>query len=146
MLKRTGLVLLKFGLTTLALTLFVQITALSQAVKPQISAIDNSTLPRGCSYSLDDWKGNTLAWAPYQASPESGGILMSIDGERKEIPINSRSDEAISAYDGQYYVEVQTPIWKEIGSELRTAKAVLAVKNTRSYTETKLVVRASQGC
>lgn len=146
MLRRTGSVLLKFGFTTLTLILFTQLTALSKAVKPQITSIDSSRLPSGCSYSLDDWKGNILAGAPYKSSPDSGWILMVIDGENKKIPIKSRNDKKISAYDGQYYVEIQTPVWKKIDLELSIAKATLIIRNTRSHTETKLIVRASQGC
>jgi hypothetical protein len=40
----------------------------------------------GCSYSLDDWKGNMLGWAPYQyeGNTQANNLLMSIDGEVQE--------------------------------------------------------------
>jgi hypothetical protein len=145
--KRKGSVLLKFGLTTLALILLVQLTALPQAVKPKISTLDSSKMPPGCSYTLDDWKGNTLAWAPYLALSDSGNFLVLIDGQIKAIPINKgRNEEHISAFDGKYYIEVRTPVWKRIGSELRNSRATFKIINTHAHTETKLIVRASQGC
>jgi hypothetical protein len=147
MLKRKISVLLKFGITTLALILFAQIAAMSQAVKPKISTLDSSKLPPGCSYTLDDWKGNLLAWAPYLALSDSGNFIISIDGQVKEIPINQgRNDEHISVFDGQYYIEVHTPAWKQTGSELQNSRATFKVINTYAHTETKLIVRASQGC
>jgi ABC-type uncharacterized transport system substrate-binding protein len=102
----------------------------------------------GCSYSLDDWKGNMLAWAPYQyeGNTQANNLRMSIDGEVRELPINSRSDYHISAYDGRYYVDIRIPSWKRVGSELSQARATLLVRNTRTYTETNILVRASQGC
>lgn len=147
MLARTGSVLLKFVTTILTLISFAQIAALSQAVKPQISTLNSSKIPRGCSYTLDDWKGNLLVWAPYLALSDSGNLLISIDGKIKAIPINQgRDDGRISAFDGKYYVEVHTPKWKQTGSELRNSRATFKVINTHAHTETKLIVRASQGC
>jgi hypothetical protein len=121
---------------------------LSQVVKPQISELLDSSIPRGCGYSLDDWKGTTLAWAPYpyEGNTQAINLLMSIDGEVRELPIHSRSEDHISAYDGRYYLEIRTPIWKRVGSELSHARATLLIRNTKAYIETKIVVRASQGC
>jgi hypothetical protein len=120
----------------------------AQALKPKLSALPDSLLPMGCSYSLDDWKGNMLAWAPYQyeGNTQANNLRMSIDGEVRELPINSRSDYHISAYDGRYYVDIRIPSWKRVGSELSQARATLLVRNTRTYTETNILVRASQGC
>lgn len=102
----------------------------------------------GCSYSLDDWKGNTLAWAPYQygGNTQPNNLLMSIDGVVRELPINSRSENHISAFDGRYYVDIRTPSWKRVGIELSQARATLLLRNTRAYIETNIAVRASQGC
>jgi len=120
----------------------------AQAIKPQISALPVSSLPMGCSYSLDDWKENTLAWAAYQyeANTQPSNLLMSIDGVVRELPINSRSDDHITAFDGRYYVDIRTPNWKRVGSELSQSRATLLLRNTRAYIETIIVVRASQGC
>jgi hypothetical protein len=120
----------------------------TQAVKPQISELTNSSVPRGCGYSLDDWKGTTLAWAPlqYEGNTQANNLLMSIDGEVRELPINSRSENYISAYDGRYYVDIRTPIWKRVGIELSQARATLLLRNTKAYIETKIIARASQGC
>jgi hypothetical protein len=121
---------------------------LVQAVKPQISELPGSSMPRGCGYSLDDWKGVTLVWAPYQYEGNSQAInlLMVIDGEIRELPINSRDESRISAYDGRYYVDIRTPKWKRVDSELSQAKATLLVRDTKAFIETKIIARASQGC
>lgn len=102
----------------------------------------------GCSYSLDDWKGNPLAWAPYQyeGNTQPSNLLMRIDRVVRELPINSRSDDHITAFDGRYYMDIRTPNWKRVGSELSQARATLLLRNTRAYIETIIVVRASQGC
>ena len=120
----------------------------AQSKKPQISLLPDSSLPMGCSYSLDDWKGNMLAWAPYQyeGNTQPNNLLMSIYEVVRELPINSRSENHISAYDGRYYVDIRTPSWKRVGSELSQARATLLLRNTRAYIETNIVVRASQGC
>jgi hypothetical protein len=120
----------------------------SQAVKPQISELPDALIPRGCSYSLDDWKGATLAWAPYQyeSSAQANNLLMFIDGEVREIPISSRGENHISAYDGRYYVDIRTPSWKRVGSELSQARATLLLRNTSAYIQTSIIARASQGC
>ena len=123
-------------------------SAIAQAVKPQISELPDSSIPKGCSYSLDDWKGTTLAWAPYQyeGNTQPNNLLMSIDGEVRELPINSRNKEHISAYDGRYYVDIRSPIWRQVGSELSQARATLLLRNTKAYIQTSIIVRASQGC
>lgn len=120
----------------------------AQAVKPQISELPDSSIPRGCGYSLDNWYGATLAWAPYQyeGNSQSNRLLMLIDGAVREIPINSRDESHISAYDGRYYVDIRTPEWKQVGSELSQARATLLLRNTKAYIETNIIVRASQGC
>ena len=120
----------------------------AQAIKPQISSLPDFALPRGCSYSLDDWRGNTLAWAPYQyeGNTQANNLVMSIDGDVRELPINSRSENHISAYDGTYYVDIRTPSWNRVGGELSQARATLLLRNTRAYVESNVVVRASQGC
>lgn len=89
-----------------------------------------------------------LAWAPYQyeGNTQPNNLLMSIDEVVRELPINSRSENHISAYDGRYYVDIRTPSWKRVGSELSQARATLLLRNTRAYIETNIVVRASQGC
>jgi hypothetical protein len=58
-------------------------SGMAQAVKPQISELPDSSIPRGCSYSLDDWKGTTLAWAPcqYQGNTYANNLLLFVDGE-----------------------------------------------------------------
>ena len=121
---------------------------LSQAVKPQISELLDSSIPRGCGYLLDDWKGTTLAWAPYpyEGNTQANNLLISIDGEVRELPINSRSENHISAFDGRYYLDIRTPIWKRVASELSHARATLLLRNTKAFVETKIVVRASKGC
>jgi hypothetical protein len=120
----------------------------SQAVKPQISELPDALIPRGCSYSLDDWKGTALAWAPYQyeGSTQANNLLMFIDGEVRELPISSRGENHISAYDGRYYVDIRTPSWKRVGSELSQARATLLLRNTNAYIQTVIIARASQGC
>ena len=121
---------------------------LSQAVKPQISELLDSSIPRGCGYSLDDWKGTTLAWAPYpyEGNTQANSLLITIDGEVRELPMNSRSENHISAFDGRYYLDIRTPIWKRVASELSHARATLLLRNTKAFVETKIVVRASKGC
>jgi hypothetical protein len=136
---------------SIAILVFASLNAgqgLVQAVKPQISELPGSSMPRGCSYSLDDWKGVTLALAPYQyeGNPHANNLLMVIDGEIREVPINSRDESHISAYDGRYYVDIRTPRWKRVGSELSQAKATLLLKDTKAFIETKIIARASQGC
>ena len=121
---------------------------IAQAVKPQVSELPASSIPRGCSYSLDNWKGAMLAWAPYQyeGNSQANTLLMSIDGEVRDIPIISRDQNHISAYDGMYYVDIRTPRWKQVGAELSQARAILLLRNTKAYVEINIVVRASQGC
>ena len=140
----TSILFLLIALSTVTKTAVGQ----AQAIKPQISALPDSSLPMGCSYSLDDWKGNMLGWAPYQyeGNTQANNLLMSIDGEVRELPISSRSENHISAYDGRYYVDIRTPSWKRVGSELSQARATLLLRNTRAYIETNILVRASQGC
>ena len=121
---------------------------LVQAVKPQISELHGSSIPRGCGYSLDDWKGVTLVWAPYQykGNPQANNLLMVIDGEIREVPINSRDENHISAYDGRYYVDIRTPKWKRVDSELLQTKATVLLRDTKASVDTKIIARASQGC
>ena len=120
----------------------------AQAVKPQLSELPDSSIPRGCGYSLDDWKGTTFAWAPYQyeGNTQPNNLLIFIDGQVRALPINSRSESHISAYDGRYYVDIQTSSWRRVGSELSQARATLLLRNTKAYIETNITVRASQGC
>ena len=140
-------ILIALSASVLSIGLDVSL-GMAQAVKPQISELPDSSIPRGCGYSLDDWKGTTLAWAPYQyeGNTQPNNLLMSIDGEVRELPINSRSENHISAYDGRYYVDIRTPRWKRVGSELSQARATLLLRNTKAYIEANIVVRASQGC
>ena len=120
----------------------------AQAIKPQLSELPSFSVPMGCGYSLDDWRGTVIGWAPI-GQPENtdeNKLLLSIDGEVRAIAINSRSEDHISAYDGRYYIEIQTPNWRQTGSELSDAKATIKIRNTSAFTETNLIVRASQGC
>jgi hypothetical protein len=120
----------------------------AQAVKPYISELPDSSIPRGCGYSLDDWKGTTVGWAPYQyeSNTQANYLFMTIDGKVRELPINSRDENHILAYDGRYYLHIQTPKWKRVGIELSQARANLLLRNTKAYVETSIVVRASKGC
>jgi hypothetical protein len=121
----------------------------SQAVKPRLSALPDSVMPRGCSYTVDDWRGTLLLWAPYSAfhhSSEQPELLIAVDGAVRRLAINSRSNDHISAYDGTFYVDIRTPEWSRVGMELSQARATLTLRNTPAYTETRLIVRASQGC
>ena len=122
---------------------------MSQAIKPQLSALPDSVMPRGCSYTVDDWRGTLLLWAPYSAFHNSGEqpeLLIAVDGVVRRLAINSRSNDHITAYDGTYYVDIRTPLWSKVGVELSQARAMLTLRNTRAYTETHLIVRASEGC
>lgn len=146
---RTAASIMLIALSTSALSIGLNAgLGMAQAVKPQISEVPDSSIPRGCGYSLDDWKGTTLAWAPYQyeGNTQAKNLLMYIDGEPREVPINSRDENHISAYDGRYYVDIRTPRWKQVGSELSQARATLLLRNTKAYIESSIVVRASQGC
>lgn len=140
-------ILIALGTSVLSIGLDVSL-GIAQAVKPQLSELPDSSIPRGCGYSLDDWKGSTLAWAPYQyeGNTQANNLVMSIDGEVRQIPINSRSENHISAYDGRYYVDIRTPSWRRVGSELSQARATLLLRNTKAYIETNIAARASQGC
>ena len=64
----------------------------------------------------------------------------------REIPISSRGENHISAYDGRCYVDIRTPSWKRVGSELSQARATLLLRNTSAYIQTSIIARASQGC
>jgi len=123
-------------------------SGMAQAVKPQLSELPDSSIPRGCSYSLDDWKGATLAWASYQyeGNASANNLLIFIDGALRELPINSRDEKHIAAHDGRYYVDIQTPRWIRVESELSHARATLILRNTKAYVETNIIARASQGC
>jgi hypothetical protein len=143
----------RYELATLAAGAFLSgwsaLPLWSQAVKPQISALPDSVMPLGCSYTVDDWRGTLLLWAPYTAfhnSSEQPELLIAVDGAVRRLAINSRSKDHISAYDGAYYVDIRTPAWSRVGMELSQAKATLTLRNTRAYTETRLIVRASEGC
>ena len=120
----------------------------SQAVKPQISEFLDALISIGCRYSLDDWKGTTLAWAPcqYEGKTQVNNLLIFIDGEDREFPIGSRGVNHISTYDGRCYVYIRTPSWKRVGSELSQARATLLLRNTSAYIQTFIIARASQGC
>jgi hypothetical protein len=72
--------------------------------------------------------------------------LIAVDGAVRRLPINSRSKDHISAADGTYYIDIRTPAWSQVGMELSQARATLTLRNTRTYTETHLIVRASEGC
>jgi hypothetical protein len=144
---------IRYGLATLAAGAFLSSWSVlplwSQAVKPQISALPDSVMPLGCSYTVDDWRGTLLLWAPYSAfhhSSEKPELLIAVDGAVQRLPINSRSMDHISASDGTYYVDIRTPAWNRVGMELSQARATLTLRNTRAYTETRLIVRASEGC
>jgi hypothetical protein len=120
-----------------------------QAVKPQLSALPDSVMPRGCSYTVDDWRGTLLLWAPYSAfhsNSEQPELLIAVDGVVRRLAISSRSNDHITAYDGTYQVDLRTPSWNRVGIELSQARATLILRNTRAYTETRLIVRASEGC
>jgi hypothetical protein len=144
---------IRYGLTAMAVGVLVSNlwgTPLSaQAVKPQLSALPDSALPRGCSYTLDDWRGTQLLWAPYTAfhnSSEQPELLIAVDGAVRRLAINSRSKDHISAYDGTYYVDIRTPAWSRVDLELSQARATLTLRNTRAYSESRLILRASEGC
>ncbi|MFN4867045.1 MAG: hypothetical protein ACK5GZ_12100 [Cyanobium sp.] len=114
-----------------------------------MSALPDSALPRGCSYTLDDWRGTQLLWAPYTAfhnSSEQPELLIAVDGAVRRLAINSRSKDHISAYDGTYYVDIRTPAWSRVDLELSQARATLTLRNTRAYSESRLILRASEGC
>lgn len=140
-------VLIALSTSVLSIGLDVSL-GIAQAVKPQLSGLPDSSIPRGCGYSLDDWKGTTLAWAPYQyeGNTQPSNLLIFIDGEVLALPIKSRSESHISAYDGRYYVDIRTPSWRRVGSELSQARATLLLRNTKAYIETNIIARASQGC
>lgn len=128
--------------------LCLSMAAKAQAVKPRISPLPEYSRPRGCSYSIDDWRGSMLLWAPYQYADnnQENNLLIVIDDQIRSIPINSRGNNYIAAYDGTYYVDVRADRWNRVGSELRQSRAILMVRNTRSYAETSIVARASEGC
>jgi hypothetical protein len=120
-----------------------------QAVKPQLSALPDSVLPRGCSTTLDDWRGSQLLWAPPTASPKSSDqaeLLIAVDGAVRRLAINSRSSSHLSATEGTYSVDIRTPTWKRVDMELSQVRATLTLRNTRTKTETCVILRASQGC
>jgi hypothetical protein len=120
-----------------------------QAVKPQLSALPDSVPPRGCSTTLDDWRGSQLLWAPPTTSPKSSDqaeILIAVDGAVRRLAINSRSSSHLSATDGTYSVDIRTPTWKRVDMELSQARATLTLRNTRTNTDTRVILRASQGC
>lgn len=120
-----------------------------QAVKPQLSALPDSVPPRGCSTTLDDWRGSQLLWAPPTTSPKSSDqaeILIAVDGAVRRLAINSRSSSHLSATEGTYSVDIRTPTWKRVDMELSQARATLTLRNTRTKTETRVILRASQGC
>lgn len=120
----------------------------SSAVKPRLSALPDSLMPRGCSYTVDDWKGSQLVWAPYPAQRDiSLPALVAIDGSVRRLRINGLNDDYLSAYDGTYYIDVRTEKWTRVGEwSLRQARAIMTIRNTKAYVESKLIVRASQGC
>jgi hypothetical protein len=120
-----------------------------QAVKPQLSALPDSVLPRGCSTTLDDWRGSQLLWAPPTASPKSSDqaeLLIAVDGAVRRLAINSRSSSHLSATERTYSVDIRTPTWKRVDMELSQARATLTLRNTRTNTDTRVILRASQGC
>jgi hypothetical protein len=120
-----------------------------QAVKPQLSALPDSVPPRGCSTTLDDWRGSQLLWAPPTTSPKSSDqaeILIAVDGAVRRLAINSRSSSHLSATEGTYSVDIRTPTWKRVDMELSQVRATLTLRNTRTKTETRVILRASQGC
>jgi len=120
----------------------------AEAIKPKISWLQHSSIPMGCSLIVDDWRGNALAWAPYssQNNKNERGLIMQIDGETREIPINHYSEKVLSAYDGKYYIEISTPQWAQAAAELAQAKANIKVRNTAAYSETYITARAAKGC
>ncbi len=92
-----------------------------QAVKPQLSALPDSVLPRGCSTTLDDWRGSQLLWAPPTASHKSSDqaeLLIAVDGAVRRLAINSRSSSHLSATERTYSVDICTPTWKRVDMEL----------------------------
>jgi hypothetical protein len=105
--------------------------------------------PRGCSTTLDDWRGSQLLWAPPTASPKSSDqaeLLIAVDGAVRRLAINSRSSSHLSATEGTYSVDIRTPTWKRVDMELSQARATLTLRNTRTNTDTRVILRASQGC
>ncbi|MEA5444187.1 hypothetical protein [Cyanobium gracile] len=143
----TTAILLVLSTTVLSMGSLVGIAA-ANAVKPQISTLPEASIPRGCGYSLDDWRRSTLAWAPYPyaSKPQAKGLLMAIDGVVREIPISSRDERHITAHDGRYEVDIWTPQWKRVDTELFQARATLLLRDTTAHTATNIIVRAAQGC
>jgi hypothetical protein len=71
---------------------------MGQAVKPQLSALPDSVMPRGCSYTVGDWRGTLLLWAPYAAfhnNNEQPELLIAVDGVVRRLAINSRSNYSL---------------------------------------------------
>jgi hypothetical protein len=144
----TTAILLALSATALS-TGFLMGAAAAKAVKPQISMLPEDSIPRGCGYSLDDWRRSTLAWAPYPyaSDPKAKGLLiMMIDGAIREMPLSSRNESHITAHDSRYDVDIRTPQWKRVDTELFQARATLLLRDTKAHTATNIIVRASQGC
>ncbi len=140
---------IRLALSATALSMgFSTGNAAAKAVKPQISTLPDASIPRGCGYSLDDWRKTTLAWAPYpnEGNSQAKNLLMVIEGTLRAIPISSRDERHISAHDSTYAVDIQTPRWKRVDMELYQARATLLLKNTKAHTATNMIYRASEGC
>ncbi len=143
----TTAILLALSATALS-TGFLMGDAAAKAVKPQISTLPEASIPRGCGYSLDDWRRSTLAWAPYPyaTNAQGKGLLMAIDGAVRDIPITSRNEQHITAHSSRYDVDIRTPQWKRVDAELFQARATLLLRDTTAHTATNIIVRAAQGC
>lgn len=143
-------------LMTLLTILSIQFPIFSQTVKPNISFLNEGDYSgiEGCSYSMDDWKGNTFIVATYPFSDDQDNhyLYIKIDGKIWKLSykvIEGGKDETtlqVFPLNQPFHITMSTPKWKKIGAEFSIGKSRLEVHDTRNITTTKLWVRAMYGC
>jgi len=143
----------KRGLLSSAITLLVSASLFAGGVKAQESStvkqfppvygvVTNPSIPRGCSYVIDDWRDGVIGWL----DRDSNSLRVAIDGELRVFSFRGFQGDVLLGETDAYKVRV-TPI-KDLmnGYEYSESKQTLQILNKTSRLQSSLIVRVKQGC
>jgi len=109
---------------------------------PVYGVVTNPSIPRGCSYVIDDWRDGVIGWL----DRDSNSLRVAIDGELRVFSFRGFQGDVLLGETDAYKVRV-TPI-KDLmnGYEYSESKQTLQILNKTSRLQSSLIVRVKQGC